>query len=174
MFVEMLWSFSQFLEAVAIFPQSVLMKRDQQVENLTSNYVFCLGLYRALYLLNWIFKLATRDHYRYGSTHAARMACGADQGIVCTAATGSHGQQGLFKSPCSPTSSTTTIKASEPAMGECCFRRNCMGSIENRCVYPFDIVCAARHYARSCCCAQPMHYGAVLPPHHSQAALVGR
>jgi len=64
MFVEMLWAFSQFLEAVAIFPQSVLMKREKQVETITSNYVFCLGLYRVLYVLNWIYKLATREHYR--------------------------------------------------------------------------------------------------------------
>lgn len=63
MFVEMCWAFSQYLEAVAIFPQSVLMRRDKEVANLTSQYVFSLGVYRVCYILNWIFKLATRDNY---------------------------------------------------------------------------------------------------------------
>lgn len=63
-FVEVAWAFSQYLEAVAIFPQSVLMKRHKEVENITSNYVFSLGVYRVLYVLNWIWKLMTRAHYR--------------------------------------------------------------------------------------------------------------
>jgi ER lumen protein retaining receptor len=41
--LEILWSFSQFLEAVAIFPQLWLLRRTGEVENLTSHYIFCLG-----------------------------------------------------------------------------------------------------------------------------------
>ena len=33
------------------------------VENLTSHYVFALGGYRALYLLNWLYRLATQKGY---------------------------------------------------------------------------------------------------------------
>lgn len=40
---EVLWTFSIYLEAVAILPQLVLMQRTQNVDNLTGNYVFLLG-----------------------------------------------------------------------------------------------------------------------------------
>ena len=34
-----------------------------QVENLTSHYVFALGAYRGLYLLNWIYRYMTEEDY---------------------------------------------------------------------------------------------------------------
>jgi len=58
---EVLWTFSIWLESVAIFPQLYLLQRLREVENLTSHYVVCMGLYRAFYILNWI--------YRYFSEH---------------------------------------------------------------------------------------------------------
>jgi ER lumen protein retaining receptor len=36
----------------------------RQVENLTSHYVFALGSYRGLYLLNWIYRYFTEDDYQ--------------------------------------------------------------------------------------------------------------
>ena len=39
----MLWTFSIYLEAVAILPQLVLMQRTQNIDNLTANYVALLG-----------------------------------------------------------------------------------------------------------------------------------
>ena len=33
------------------------------MENLTSHYVFALGAYRGLYLLNWIYRYMTEDDY---------------------------------------------------------------------------------------------------------------
>jgi len=60
---EVLWTFSIFLEAVAIFPQLVLLQRTNEVENITADYIFCLGLYRALYLLNWIYRYFTEEDY---------------------------------------------------------------------------------------------------------------
>ena len=42
--VEVLWTFSIYLEAVAIFPQLVLLQRTKNIDTLTSNYVFLLGL----------------------------------------------------------------------------------------------------------------------------------
>jgi ER lumen protein retaining receptor len=62
--LEILWSFSQFLEAVAIFPQLWLLRRTGEVENLTSHYIFCLGAYRACYVLNWIWRFVTDNTYR--------------------------------------------------------------------------------------------------------------
>lgn len=52
--IELLWTFSIYLEAVAIMPQLILMQRYGNIENLNANYVFSLGAYRGLYCLNWI------------------------------------------------------------------------------------------------------------------------
>ncbi len=40
---QVLWTFSIYLEAVAILPQLVLMQRTQNIDNLTANYVALLG-----------------------------------------------------------------------------------------------------------------------------------
>ena len=68
-FTEISWSFSLFLESVAIVPQIIVVhnyasENEGFVENLTSDYVFCLGGYRAMYLLNWIYRYLTEPHYR--------------------------------------------------------------------------------------------------------------
>ncbi|KAK9132179.1 hypothetical protein Scep_011707 [Stephania cephalantha] len=61
--VEIFWAFSIYLEAVAILPQLVLLQRSGNVDNLTGQYVFFLGAYRALYILNWIYRYFTEDHF---------------------------------------------------------------------------------------------------------------
>lgn len=65
---EILWAFSYFLEAVAIFPQLFVVQKLAKstggfVETLTSHYVFSLGGYRFFYLLNWIFRFITEKNY---------------------------------------------------------------------------------------------------------------
>lgn len=65
---EFLWTFSIWLEAVAIVPQLHTVRRNAIesggfIEPLTSDYVFCLGGYRFLYLINWIFRFFTEPHY---------------------------------------------------------------------------------------------------------------
>lgn len=60
--VEVLWTFSLYLEAVAILPQLVLLQRSRNIDNLTGNYVFLLGAYRALYVVNWIYRYFLEDH----------------------------------------------------------------------------------------------------------------
>eukprot|EP01114_Cavostelium_apophysatum_P020725 TRINITY_DN7028_c0_g1_i1.p1 TRINITY_DN7028_c0_g1~~TRINITY_DN7028_c0_g1_i1.p1 ORF type:complete len:213 (+),score=18.08 TRINITY_DN7028_c0_g1_i1:103-741(+) len=60
---EILWAFSIYLEAVAIFPQLILLQRTGDVENITADYIFSLGAYRALYLINWIYRYFTEDDY---------------------------------------------------------------------------------------------------------------
>ncbi|GFR53024.1 hypothetical protein Agub_g15716 [Astrephomene gubernaculifera] len=62
--MEVLWTFSIYLEAVAILPQLVLLQRTNNIDNLTGNYVFLLGSYRALYILNWIYRFLTEPNYR--------------------------------------------------------------------------------------------------------------
>ena len=62
-FFEVVWTFSIYLESVAILPQLVLLQRIQNIDNLSGNYVFLLGSYRALYLLNWIYRYFTEPGY---------------------------------------------------------------------------------------------------------------
>lgn len=65
---EVVYVFSIFLEAVAIVPQNTVIhdfarNNSGFVENLTSHYVFALGGYRFLYIMNWVYRYATEDHY---------------------------------------------------------------------------------------------------------------
>lgn len=60
---EILWAFSEYLEAVAIIPQLVLLQRLKEVENITSNYVFSIGAYRAFYVMNWVYRYLRSPYY---------------------------------------------------------------------------------------------------------------
>ncbi|KAI3692929.1 hypothetical protein L6452_32754 [Arctium lappa] len=62
-FLEIFWAFSIYLEAVAILPQLVLLQRSGNVDNLTGQYVVFLGAYRALYILNWIYRYFTEARF---------------------------------------------------------------------------------------------------------------
>merc|ERR1712032_1136935 len=61
---ELLWTFSIYLEAVAILPQIFVLHYTKKIENLTSHYMFFLGSYRAFYILNWIYRYMTEMYYR--------------------------------------------------------------------------------------------------------------
>lgn len=54
--IELLWTFSIYLEAVAILPQLFMITRTHEAESITSHYLFFLGLYRGLYIFNWIYR----------------------------------------------------------------------------------------------------------------------
>lgn len=60
---QILWTFSIYLEAVAILPQLFLVSKTGEAETITSHYLFALGSYRALYLLNWIYRYFAEDYY---------------------------------------------------------------------------------------------------------------
>jgi ER lumen protein retaining receptor len=62
--LQVLWAFSIFLEAVAIIPQLIVLHAEKVVENVTSHYVATLGVYRAMYIVNWIYKYNV-----HGTTH---------------------------------------------------------------------------------------------------------
>ncbi|KAI8926098.1 ER lumen protein retaining receptor-domain-containing protein [Entophlyctis helioformis] len=53
---EIFWSFSIFLESVAILPQLFQLSRTSEAETITSHYLFALGGYRLMYIPNWIYK----------------------------------------------------------------------------------------------------------------------
>lgn len=54
--LEILWTFSIYLESVAILPQLFMMSKTGEAETITSHYLFALGSYRGLYILNWIYR----------------------------------------------------------------------------------------------------------------------
>lgn len=57
-FSEIIWSFSIWLEAVAILPQLFMLQRTGEAETITTHYLAALGAYRALYIPNWIYRYA--------------------------------------------------------------------------------------------------------------------
>lgn len=61
--VEILWTFSIYLEAVAIMPQLYMVTKTGEAETITSHYLFCLGLYRCLYIFNWVWRYYTESFY---------------------------------------------------------------------------------------------------------------
>jgi len=76
---ELLWTFSILLECITIMPQLVVLQRYREVENLTGNYVFFMGAYRALYILNWIYRANTEKSYRH---HWVVYICGVIQTLL--------------------------------------------------------------------------------------------
>jgi len=54
--MEILWSFSIFLEAVAILPQLFMLQRTGEADTIDTHYLAALGAYRALYIPNWIYR----------------------------------------------------------------------------------------------------------------------
>eukprot|EP00696_Hemimastix_kukwesjijk_P002511 gnl/Hemi2/13078_TR4464_c0_g1_i1.p2 gnl/Hemi2/13078_TR4464_c0_g1~~gnl/Hemi2/13078_TR4464_c0_g1_i1.p2 ORF type:complete len:226 (+),score=75.98 gnl/Hemi2/13078_TR4464_c0_g1_i1:230-907(+) len=62
-FLEVLWTFSIYLEVVAILPQLFMLYKGGEVENLTSHYMICLGVYRLMYIFNWVERYLTEDDY---------------------------------------------------------------------------------------------------------------
>jgi len=61
--LEVLWTFSIYLESVAILPQLFLVSKTGEAESITSHYLFALGSYRALYLINWVWRYFVENHY---------------------------------------------------------------------------------------------------------------
>ena len=53
---QILWTFSIYLESVAILPQLFMISKTGEAETITSHYLFALGSYRALYILNWLYR----------------------------------------------------------------------------------------------------------------------
>lgn len=53
---QILWAFSIWLESVAILPQLFMLQRTGEAETITTHYLFALGLYRALYIPNWLYR----------------------------------------------------------------------------------------------------------------------
>lgn len=62
-FTEVLWSFSIVLESVCVVPQLLLLRQTTVPTVIDSFYLLTLGSYRAFYILNWIVRLAAKEHH---------------------------------------------------------------------------------------------------------------
>lgn len=60
---QILWTFSIYLESVAILPQLFMITNTGEAESITTHYLFFLGLYRALYLANWVWRYHTEGFF---------------------------------------------------------------------------------------------------------------
>ncbi|GAV56209.1 hypothetical protein ZYGR_0BA01150 [Zygosaccharomyces rouxii] len=76
-FRETLWSFSVWLESFAILPQLFMLSKSTKAESLTVHYIFALGLYRALYIPNWIWR-----YYAEGKIDGIALTAGIVQTLV--------------------------------------------------------------------------------------------
>jgi ER lumen protein retaining receptor len=76
---EILWMFSIYLESIAILPQLIVLQRYREVENLTGNYIFFMGAYRALYIVNWVYRAYYEVGYRH---HYVVYFCGVLQTLL--------------------------------------------------------------------------------------------
>lgn len=77
--MEILWTFSIYLESIAILPQLIVLQRYREVENLTGNYIFFMGSYRALYIANWIYRAYHEPFYQH---HFVVYFCGILQTLL--------------------------------------------------------------------------------------------
>lgn len=58
-FTELTWTFSLWVESLAILPQLFMLQRTGEADNITTHYLAALGLYRGLYIPNWIYRYFT-------------------------------------------------------------------------------------------------------------------
>ena len=61
---EILWAFSIWLESVAILPQLFMLQRTGEAETITTHYLFALGIYRALYIPNWVYRYFAEPNHK--------------------------------------------------------------------------------------------------------------
>ena len=63
--LQVLWTFSIYLESVAILPQLFMISKTGEAETITSHYLFALGAYRGLYILNWVYRYYFEGFYDF-------------------------------------------------------------------------------------------------------------
>merc|ERR1711904_596255 len=62
--LEILWTFSEFVEGFAMVPQYIFCYREKGQRDWGAGlYVISLGSYRVFYALNWIYKKIQMPHY---------------------------------------------------------------------------------------------------------------
>ncbi|KAI9041721.1 uncharacterized protein KD926_006620 [Aspergillus affinis] len=61
---KILWTFSIWLESIAILPQLFMLQRTGEADTITTHYLFALGIYRALYIPNWIYRYFAEQYFQ--------------------------------------------------------------------------------------------------------------
>jgi ER lumen protein retaining receptor len=87
--MEYMWTFSIYLESVAMLPQLIMFRSSDRLvkENRGDAKdeilwpIFLLGIYRALYIVNWVYRAHTERGYRH---HHVVYVCGAVQVFLYT------------------------------------------------------------------------------------------
>ena len=51
------------MESVAILPQLFMLQKRGEAETITAHYLFFLGSYRGLYIINWVYRYYTESFY---------------------------------------------------------------------------------------------------------------
>ncbi|KAL1848024.1 endoplasmic reticulum retention protein [Paecilomyces lecythidis] len=75
--LQILWTFSIWLESVAILPQLFMLQRTGEADTITTHYLFALGIYRALYIPNWIYRYFAENYF-----HAIPVLAGIIQTVL--------------------------------------------------------------------------------------------
>ncbi|CAD7973790.1 unnamed protein product [Amoebophrya sp. A120] len=71
-FTEIMWTYSEYIEAFVMVPQYIFQYRSEQRETRSRHtsvflWIMSIGVYRCLYFLNWIWK---EVHHDYVATHS--------------------------------------------------------------------------------------------------------
>ncbi|KAH0572177.1 ER lumen protein retaining receptor [Spironucleus salmonicida] len=53
---EIFWTFSLIIESMTLLPQFLMLQKSSSIQSFSQSYVVVLGLYRAFYILNWIYR----------------------------------------------------------------------------------------------------------------------
>ena len=61
--MEILWTFSIYLEALTLIPQLVMIIKSGDTEAYIVLYINAIALYRGLYILNWIYRYNYEGFY---------------------------------------------------------------------------------------------------------------
>ena len=61
--MEVLWTFSIYLENVALLPQLFMIRKSGEPETFILHYILAFGSYRGLYILNWIYRYYHEGFY---------------------------------------------------------------------------------------------------------------
>lgn len=77
-FYQISYSYSLWVESIAIVPQIILLSRVGSLDGLSIDYILFLSIYRLLYLFNWVYKLVTHT----GETRPVVWITGILQSVV--------------------------------------------------------------------------------------------
>lgn len=63
--LELLWTFSICLEPMAMLPQLAIFYRNRNLNTELRIAIGCMGLYRFLYIFNWVYRATHEPHYKH-------------------------------------------------------------------------------------------------------------